>query len=236
MTDATSTAGEFYSRYAGVYDRIANHTPLADALRRRSIDALEPDRGDVVVEMGVGTGANLPYLREAVGPEGVVVGVDVSRGVLERAHDRITSKRYRNVHVVRGDATRPPFAAATDRGVFGLRGEIDAVFASFVSGMVARPADVVDDWCDLVGAGGRIACCDLARSTSPLGSLLNPAFAVAVDLGSPPGIRTRHGAPVVRLDERVRDAHRQIHERCEDATTDRTVAGFARITAGTVDR
>ena len=41
--------------------------------------------GDHVLEIGCGTGRNLPYLRDAVGPQGRVYGVDISAGMLERA-------------------------------------------------------------------------------------------------------------------------------------------------------
>ncbi|MFQ5933789.1 MAG: methyltransferase domain-containing protein, partial [Dehalococcoidia bacterium] len=38
--------------------------------------ALEP--GDVVLDLGCGTGLSFEYLEEAVGPDGRIIGVDVS--------------------------------------------------------------------------------------------------------------------------------------------------------------
>lgn len=236
MTDAATAVDAFYSRYAALYDRIASDAPFAAGLREALAAAVDLRRGDVVVELGCGTGANFPVFRECVGPEGAVVGVDVASGVLRRARDRVDREGWGNVHVVRGDATDPPLAPADLPRSAGPAGEVDVVVGSFVGGMFGDPARVVDDWCSIVGDGdgGRIGLLDLARSTRPVGRPLDPLFRLLVRVGSPPGTKARHGSPVRVLDERVRDAHEQLHERCATATTSRRLAGFARITAGRV--
>ena len=266
-------AAAFYTRYAHLYDRLATDAPFVTGLREHVVDALDPARGDVVVEMGCGTGANLPYLRERVGRGGTVIGLDVSAGVLGRARERIERAGWGNVHVARADATRPPLRAPTDaldgsgRNVSDIDGrnvsDIDAVLATFLTGMLADPEGAVDEWCRLVAdgdpsdrgeaaavsggrsGGGRICVAGLARSTEPIGRLLNPAFAAAVRLAAPPGggdglpraRRERSGAEsaVARLDRRAVAAHGRVHERCRDASTTRLLGGFARITAGSVD-
>ena len=255
-----SRAARCYTRYAGVYDRIATDAPFVAGLRERVADALALGRGDVVVEMGCGTGANFPVLRDRVGPGGTVIGLDVSAGVVERARTRIERAGWRNVHVARADATRPPLGVGrSDDG--GVPGEVDAVLATFVTGMLADPAAAVDDWCRLVadamgngkrsGSGadverakpaegtsrGRVCVAGFARSTHPIGRVANPAFGAVVRLAAPPGQNgggDRSGSPIDRLDERALAAHRRVHDRCSDATTTRWLAGFARITAGTV--
>jgi len=231
------TAAAFYDRWAGAYDRLATDAPLVGRLRRAAVGALAPRRGDVVVEMGCGTGANFRALRDRVGPTGRVIGVDVSRGVLDRARARIDRAGWRNVEAVRGDATAPPFAGpgATDDPRVPA-GEVDAVFAAFLCGMLSTPAGAVDAWARLVGDDGRIGLVNLARSTRPLGRPLNPLFRLLVRAGAPPGARTgRDGEPPAdRLDRRVRDAHRRLDDRCEAVVRQRRLAGFARITAGTV--
>ena len=73
MTGDVSTAQAFYGRWARLYDLIATF-PGVGSWRARAVDSLGLSAGDRVVEMGCGTGANFPYLRERVGPEGQVVG------------------------------------------------------------------------------------------------------------------------------------------------------------------
>ncbi len=231
-------AAAFYTRYAELYDRIATDAPFVTGLRERIVDALDPDRGDVVVEMGCGTGANLPFLRDRVGPGGTVIGLDVSTGVLDRARARIERGGWTNVHVARADATRPPLRPGDARAV----GPVDGVLATFLTGMLDDPAGAVDDWCRLAAGStsshpaGRVCVAGFARSTHPVGRRLNPVFSGLVRLASPPGrgrATARERSPVAVLDERALAAHRRVHERCREPTTTRLLAGFARVTAGT---
>ena len=224
MSPPVGPTQRFYTRWARLYDLVAVHTPGIGSLRAAAVDRLNPQPGETVVEMGCGTGANLPLLREQVGPEGRVLGVDISPGVLRVAADRIDRAGWQNVGVLRGDATRPPLAV----------GEVDAVFASLVAGMVTEPADVVDEWAALVGSGGRLGLLDLARSSNPRARPLNGLFRRFVTTANPRTVR-QSTAPLSTLDRRVAAAHRRLHDRCSDAATERRALGFARASGGTVD-
>ena len=84
--------------------------------RRAAVSRLGLESGDRVVDVGCGPGTNFELLREAVGPAGCVLGVDVSPGMLERAERRIAERGWTNVETVRADATRPVFDAETFDG------------------------------------------------------------------------------------------------------------------------
>ena len=223
----------FYTRWARLYDAIATRTPGVERIRRRAIDGLELAPGDAVVEFGCGTGANFPFLRDAVGPSGTVVGVDFTPGMVARASRR--AARWENVHVVRGDATRPPIRGVDDAGVasgdLGALGAPDAVFASFLSGMLEDTAGAVETWISLLRPGGRIALLDLARSTGR-GRPLNPLFALVVRASTPPGGAASAATLTATLDERVATAHRRLIDRCSATTHETLLLGFVRCSAG----
>ena len=213
------TVTGFYGRYADLYDRIAT-LPVVRRWRRRAAAALALDPGDTVVEVGCGTGANVSYLRERVGPGGRVVGVDLTGPLLRRTRRRARLAGWENAAVVRGDATRPPVERA------------DAVLASFVVGLLADPGDAVRTWCDLVGSSGRVAVLDGAPSDHPVGRLLNPAFGAFVGAGAPAptlsasarqALAGAVGAgPRASLARKVTDARRALTDR----TTDRRFETF----------
>lgn len=56
--------------------------------RRKIADLLDLRPGMRVLEVSVGTGANLPYLARGVGPEGRLVGLDLSAAMLSVARRR----------------------------------------------------------------------------------------------------------------------------------------------------
>jgi len=186
---ADTDTADFYSRWAPLYDRLATRFPGVAAARRRTAEVLvEP--GDTVVEVGCGTGANLPYLRARAGPDGRVIGVDVSPGALSRARERIERAGWGNVGVVRGDGATLPVAG------------VDAILGSFVAGMFADPATVVSGWRDRAEKVG-LLCAARSEREAPWVPPLNAAFGLFVRLANPERLRR---SPVSELDESVRAA------------------------------
>lgn len=80
-----------YRRWAPVYD----HTfgKVANEGRRRAVEAINRDRSGRVLEVGVGTGLSLPdYKRDLE-----IVGIDLSREMLDKARQRVAELGLTNV-------------------------------------------------------------------------------------------------------------------------------------------
>lgn len=110
--------------------------------RREMVAALDLERGDTAVDLGCGTGLNLPLLREAVGPGGRVIGVDLTDAMLEVARSRVEEERWRNVELVQADLAeyRLPEGAGgvTSTLAITLVPEYDAVIEGVAAAL--RPA------------------------------------------------------------------------------------------------
>ncbi|OYT52472.1 hypothetical protein B6U66_01850 [Candidatus Bathyarchaeota archaeon ex4484_135] len=65
--------------------------------------------GDRVLDVGTGTGRNLPFLKRLVGPDGLVVGMDISRGMLYYAVRTARAKGWSNVELQRANAAFLPY-------------------------------------------------------------------------------------------------------------------------------
>ena len=109
------------------YDRIAKFIPFFDwlffvpwDLRRKAVARMALSRGDSVLEIGCGTGRNFPYLRQAVGAEGRIYGVDISPGMLRQARALREAKDWRNIELCECDAADHAAPAPLDAVLFSL--------------------------------------------------------------------------------------------------------------------
>ncbi len=212
-------ARQFYARWARLYDLLAR-APGVRSLRARTADTLALEAGDTVVEMGCGTGANFPYLRGQVGPDGRVVGVDLTPGMLGVARDRVVQAGWRNVAVLAGDATRPPLCAPAD-----------AVVATFLVGMLGDPAAAVERWCDALRPGGRLVLLNASPSEHPAAAPLNLLFRGFVRAAAPGG-RTARQSPAEELERRVDAARDALAAQADSHEERRLGLGYVRLVSG----
>lgn len=83
-----------YRRRAGIYDL---ELVMFEPIRIQAIERLALHTGDTVLDLGCGTGLSLPLLREAVGAQGRVVGIEQSPEMIEQARRRVAAKHWKNV-------------------------------------------------------------------------------------------------------------------------------------------
>jgi phosphatidylethanolamine/phosphatidyl-N-methylethanolamine N-methyltransferase len=131
---------EAYARWAPVYD-LAFAAVMAPG--RRAAVAAAQRRGGLILDVGVGTGLELPMFD----PEVSVVGVDLSEPMLRRAQTRAANEKLLQVAgLCVMDATRLAFPAAY----------FDAVVAPYVLTVVPDPAATLDELARVVKPGGEI--------------------------------------------------------------------------------
>jgi ubiquinone/menaquinone biosynthesis C-methylase UbiE len=163
----------------GLYDRVARFYKVFEPLylilpraRRKAVEALGLTAGDTVLEIGAGTGRNFPYLVDAVGPGGQVIGVDASRGMLEEA-DRLVERRgWSNVILQRQDAAQ-----------LELDLNVDAVLFSLSYSAMPEPRRALARALELLRPGGRLAVMDAGLTQTRLRPLLDPVARLLIRLG-----------------------------------------------------
>jgi ubiquinone/menaquinone biosynthesis C-methylase UbiE len=165
---ATATAGQDaitaqYDRVAPFYRALSPLFLINPWARRRGVAALGLRPGDTVLEVAVGSGRNLPYLVDAVGPTGRVIGVDLSTGMLREAEKMVARRGWSNVTLVEGDAT----ALDLDR-------DLDAILFSLSWSVIPDPVAALSRVWDRLRPGGRVAVMDMNVTESRLRPLLTP--------------------------------------------------------------
>lgn len=175
-TDTVRLRGRDVTHGQRVYDRWARHQWLFRAflaattlgrtaeLRARSVEALDPTEGESVLDLACGPGVNFERLASPVGPDGRVVGVDYSRGMVRQARATTRERGDDRIAVVRGDAERLPFPDD----------QFDAAYSSLSVSAMPNAERAIEEAYRVLRPGGRFLVLDAQPYQTGLGRLLNP--------------------------------------------------------------
>ncbi len=154
----------------------------------RLVDLARPQPGEWVLDIAVGTGlAALPTAR-LIGKQSRVIGVDLSRGMLERASKAIEAECLGNVELIQADAETLHFPDST----------FDLVLCSSALPYMTDIPAALRLWRGFLKPGGRIAFNPWSEGSFMMGPLLRMIAArhgielprTVAMLGSPERCRT----------------------------------------------
>ena len=144
---------ENYRALADGYDASSRReTPL----RLRTIDLLQLRAGERVLDVACGTGLSFAPLVARVGPDGRVLGIEVSPEMAQQARARIESAGWTGVDVLVGDVARAPLEP----------GAFDAALFHYTHDVLQSP-DALGHIFASLRPGARVAVAGL-KTTHPL--------------------------------------------------------------------
>jgi ubiquinone/menaquinone biosynthesis C-methylase UbiE len=143
---------------SSTYDLLAgsSETPLMQA----GLDLLAVNEADSALEIGCGTGKALVELSGKVGDTGQVHGMDLSPGMLQQAHARLTKAgQQERVTLLEGDGARLPYRDAS----------FNIVFLSFTLELFDTPEIplVLAECMRVLQPGGRLGVVAMLRTANP---------------------------------------------------------------------
>jgi phosphatidylethanolamine/phosphatidyl-N-methylethanolamine N-methyltransferase len=157
-----------YKFYAPAYDFVFDW--IFRPGREAAIGLLDIRRGHQVLEVGIGTGLNLPLYP----PHCRVSGIDLSEEMLEKAQEKVLEFRLNNVALRAMDATVMDFR----------EDEFDSAVATYTISAVPDPVAVLREMRRVVKPGGNIVLLNHFRSQRPvIGRLEDLVAPVCTRLG-----------------------------------------------------
>jgi ubiquinone/menaquinone biosynthesis C-methylase UbiE/anti-sigma regulatory factor (Ser/Thr protein kinase) len=86
--------------------------------RRRLVERLRPGPGDVVLDVGCGTGLCFALLQQRIGPGGTIIGIDPSAAMLDLARQRSAAHGWNNVVLIEAPAEDAVIPRIADHALF----------------------------------------------------------------------------------------------------------------------
>jgi len=144
---------ELYRKRARYYDYSANFYYMFGirefAYRKKAVEALNLGHGETVVEIGCGTGLNFRLLRERVGSEGKIIGVDLTAEMLAAAGRRIERNKWSNIELIQSDA-----------GAYVFPEHVDGIISTFAITLVAEYDQIIKRGASALSNGKRLVVLD----------------------------------------------------------------------------
>ncbi len=151
------SATNYYNKFSKIYDlfspRFYYHKARSQAIRQ-----LQLQDGQTVLNLPCGTGQNFEYFQKYLNNKGLIIGIDLSDGMLGQAKKKITKNNWANISLLKGNATKitPTWIVEKiDKPI-----AVDAVLCDLGLSGFPEWEKVIDNMLSLLKPEGRIVIMD----------------------------------------------------------------------------
>jgi demethylmenaquinone methyltransferase/2-methoxy-6-polyprenyl-1,4-benzoquinol methylase len=115
----SSLRQSYYDLFSKFYDLIIrlHSRDREGSLRGFITEKASLSKGDKALDLCTGTGSVAVELTKGVGSEGLVVGLDFSRGMLEKAKEKADRLNLDQLYLIQANASQLPFKKSSFHGV-----------------------------------------------------------------------------------------------------------------------
>lgn len=129
-----------YDQRSGNHENSQWHRETALKL----IDGMPPASGNSILDIGTGTGTIAFHAASLAGPDGKVIGVDLSKGMLHEANKKLANSGFNNLEFILADAEQLAFADNS----------FDRIYCASAFFCILDPLATLQQWHGLLKPGG----------------------------------------------------------------------------------
>jgi len=131
-----------YDERSKTYDKSEWHREIAI----KAVDYCPPAPGDHVLDVATGTGSIAFYAAERVGPVGHVIGVDISRGMLDKCAEKLADAGLENLEFMYADGENLDFPPNS----------FDRIYCTSAIFWMSNLQATLRHWFELLKPGGHV--------------------------------------------------------------------------------
>ena len=148
----------YYDKLSYVYDFVSNWYYTKP--RNFAIKKLEIQKNEVILNLPCGTGVNFKYFQKHLKNTGSVLGIDLSEGMLKQASKKITKNNWKNIFLVKEDATNINKEWYRQFSETKRLNGVDVVFCDLGLSGLPEWQSIIDNMIAILKPNGRIAIMD----------------------------------------------------------------------------
>lgn len=158
---------EYYDKISGFYDFISNW--YYKNARIYAIGKLGLKMEQTVLNVPCGTGVNFKHFQKYLENSGLIIGVDLSRGMLEQAERKTEKNGWTNIDLVLENATKIDRIWLEKYSKSNEQNKVDAVFCDLGLSGLPEWQNIIDNMISILKPNGRIVILDwYLEKSSPL--------------------------------------------------------------------
>ena len=147
----------YYDKFSKVYDLLSPKWYYHKA-RNFAIQQLQLEEGATVLNLPCGTGQNFEYFQKYMNGSGLIIGVDLSEGMLEKAKKKQTENNWNNIKIIKDDATQ--ITPVWIKENVGKSIQVDAIFCDLGLSGFPEWKKVIDNMLSILSPNGRLVIMD----------------------------------------------------------------------------
>lgn len=156
--EAQQKSIRYYDKISGIYDFISNW--YYKKARSYSIKELKIERGNTILNLPCGTGVNFKYLNEYLNNSGLVIGIDLSKEMLEQAKRKTEKNKWTNIRLELKNATKIDQKWLADYSQYRGAISIDSIFCDLGLSILPEWQKTIDNMLSILKPNGRIVILD----------------------------------------------------------------------------